>query len=268
MNIQKMIHAYISQGYDDVYASAKVCQDIILFKISKSKFNRNITLKGGIVIHNLSNNIRRATNDIDLDFIKYSLDDDTIRQFIDVLNKVEDDIKIIITDNIIPLHHQDYKGKRVSVSVCDNYGNELKTKIDIGINTHLDIHQNTLLFNFDPIGSSGTLLVNTPEQIFCEKMKSLMIHGINSTRYKDIYDFYYLIDSNLLSVSELKYCIKKLIFDDKSININNFKELSHYFSEIINDDLYMNKLKNPKINWIDEEMDAVISVICDFIGNL
>ena len=48
-------------------------QDIILSKISKSKFENNITIKGGVVMHSISNSVCRATRD--LDFIKYSLED-------------------------------------------------------------------------------------------------------------------------------------------------------------------------------------------------
>lgn len=52
-----------------------MCQDIILNKISESDFKNNITIKGGVVMHNISKDVRRATRDLDLDFIKYSLDD-------------------------------------------------------------------------------------------------------------------------------------------------------------------------------------------------
>ena len=51
--------------------STKVCQDILLAKISKGALNRNITIKGGVVMHNISKDSRRATRDLDLDFIKY-----------------------------------------------------------------------------------------------------------------------------------------------------------------------------------------------------
>ena len=35
--------------------------------------NKNVTIKGGVVMYGLSNDKRRATRDLDLDFIKYSL---------------------------------------------------------------------------------------------------------------------------------------------------------------------------------------------------
>ena len=49
------------------------------------------------------------------------------------------------------------------------------------------------MFNFEVFNNSMTLLINTKEQIFVEKLSSLLKHGIRTTRYKDVYDFYYLI---------------------------------------------------------------------------
>ena len=44
--------------------------------------SKNITIKGGVVMYGLSNDKRRATRDLDLDFIKYSLADESIKLFI------------------------------------------------------------------------------------------------------------------------------------------------------------------------------------------
>ena len=73
----------MKEGYTRANAIAKVCQDIILNEIAKSVYFKNVTIKGGVVMHSISNDKRRATRDIDLDFIKYSLDDDSIARFID-----------------------------------------------------------------------------------------------------------------------------------------------------------------------------------------
>lgn len=122
MNLKQIRQNYIDSGYEPLDASAKVCQDIILAQISKSPFNRNITIKGGVVIHNISKNDRRATRDLDLDFIKYSLDDKSIKTFINKLNYPKSDINIKIIGKIEELSHQDYNGKRVYIEISDkNY---------------------------------------------------------------------------------------------------------------------------------------------------
>ena len=48
------------------------------------------------------------------------------------------------------------------------------------------------IFDFTLLEGSVSLLINSPEQIVCEKLKSLLKFGIRSTRYKDVFDFYYL----------------------------------------------------------------------------
>lgn len=111
MNINDLIQKNINIGYKRIDAISKVSQDIILSKISKSNLKNNITIKGGVVMHNISHDIRRATRDLDLDFIKYSLEDKSIINFINKLNKVDDTIKIEVVGEIAPLHHQDYDGK-------------------------------------------------------------------------------------------------------------------------------------------------------------
>ena len=48
-------------------------------------------------MHNISKDMRRATRDMDIDFIQYSLEDKSIRNFIKELNNNDDGIKIKIT---------------------------------------------------------------------------------------------------------------------------------------------------------------------------
>lgn len=78
ININNLVNKYIDEGYEEIYANAKVAQDIVLTYLFKSKYKNNVTIKGGIVMYNLSNNARRATIDIDLDLIRIYLADDNL----------------------------------------------------------------------------------------------------------------------------------------------------------------------------------------------
>ena len=71
MNIQKLIEEANENGYHGDKASAKVCQDIVLKALSIGPLSRNVTIKGGVVMRSKTNNVRRATQDLDIDFIKY-----------------------------------------------------------------------------------------------------------------------------------------------------------------------------------------------------
>ena len=86
IDIDLMIKKEIENGYGDANAQAKVCQDLILKAIATSSLNKNVTIKGGVVMRSKTGNIRRATQDLDLDFIRYSLSDASIDAFISKLN--------------------------------------------------------------------------------------------------------------------------------------------------------------------------------------
>ena len=268
MNLQALIQKYTKTGYTDEDASAKVCQDLILIAISNSKYSQNITIKGGVVMHNLSNDKRRATRDLDLDFIKYSLEDSSIRNFINELDKSIKNINFEITDDIVPLHHQDYNGKRVFLKVKDSFDNEIDTKLDIGVHKLFELEQEQYIFDFDIINLGANLLINSPEQIFTEKMKSLLKFNIRSTRYKDIFDFYYLIDNKLLNKEKLEKCYKILIYNDETTNINNIKELINQFKRITDSKLYKTNLNNPKYNWLDKDIDDVTNKVQNYLTSM
>ena len=78
INLKDCIKEYRKAGYTREYATVKVCQDIIINRIYNSKYNEKITIKGGVVMFHLTQNIRRATKDIDMDFINLSITTENI----------------------------------------------------------------------------------------------------------------------------------------------------------------------------------------------
>lgn len=268
MNINNLVNKYLSLGYEIADAQSKVCQDLILYKIGKSKYAHNITVKGGVVMHNISKSIRRSTRDLDLDFIKYSLDDNSIINFINELNKSDKELIIRINGNIEKLHHQLYDGKRVNISITDNYNNFLETKLDIGVHKYFELEQDEYIFDFDILDGSVSLLINSPEQIFCEKLKSLLKFGIRSTRYKDIFDFYYLINNDILNKDRLLKYIDLLIIKDENINQNTIHEIILRLKTILYNRRFMAKLDNARSNWINIPVNDVITNVILYFNSL
>ena len=78
MDINEMIDMYMEDGLTRELAAARVCQDVVLKAISIGPLNRNVTIKGGVVMRSITGDARRATQDMDLDYIRYSLQDDSI----------------------------------------------------------------------------------------------------------------------------------------------------------------------------------------------
>ena len=219
-------------------------------------------------MHSISKDLRRATRDMDLDFIKYSLEDNSIIRFIDELSNVDDGIKIKIDGEIKELHHQDYDGKRVNIELFDKYGNKLKTKLDIGVHKLLDIKQDEYCFDLSIINKNANLLINSKEQIFVEKIKSLLKLVFRSTRYKDLFDFYYLINKTELDKEKLMNCFNILIFKDETMRENNIKDVVNRLQMTFNSNAYRNHLSNPKNNWLDITVDDAIMSVLKYIKSL
>lgn len=112
----------------------------------------------------------------------------------------------MINNDIEELHHQDYSGKRVYITLIDSNNYRIDSKLDIGVHKNFDIEQEEYCFDLNVINESVTLFINSKEQIFAEKLKSLLKFAYTSTRYKDIFDFYYLIKyGNLNKIRKISY---------------------------------------------------------------
>ncbi len=268
MNLEELRRKYLDNGFSLANAAAKICQDIILNKISKSKMNKNVTIKGGVVMYGLSNDKRRATRDLDLDFIKYSLDDESIKTFIDTLNLVNDGIKIYIDGDIQELHHQDYNGKRVNVILKDKSDFSVSAKLDIGVHKNLDIKQDEYCFNLEAINESATLIINSKEQIICEKLKSLLRFGIRTTRYRDIFDIHYLINKTNINKDDLINIIDTLIIKDTTMRENSIHDIIKNLNITLNNRIFKQSLSDAKNNWLNIPSEDVINNVIDYFKSV
>lgn len=182
MNINIIFNNYLSNGYSNLNAISKTCQDIILLQINNSNLNKNVTIKGGVVMYGLSNDKRRATRDLDL----------------------------------------------------------------------------------DAINESATLVINSKEQIVCEKLKSLLRFGIRTTRYKDIFDIYYLINKTDINKDDLLNIMNKLIIEDTVMKENNIHDIIKNLNHTIKNNVFKQSLSDARNNWLDISVDDVIDNVLDY----
>lgn len=49
-NLEDLVWIVRNDGYSEVNAEAKVCQDVVLKAISNSSLSGNVTIKGGVVM--------------------------------------------------------------------------------------------------------------------------------------------------------------------------------------------------------------------------
>ena len=170
-------------------------------------------------MYNLSKSDRRVTKDIDFDFIKYSIDKESVYFFIDKMNSLHDGLEVSIVGAIEDLNQEDYQGVRVNTIIKDKFNNKLSLKLDIGVHSYPAIEQDIMIFNFD-LGNNGvSISANPPEQIFAEKLRALVRFGTFSGRVKDIFDLCYLSDR--VDKTDLIKCIHTYILDDPDMREND-----------------------------------------------
>ena len=192
MNLSELRARYErEEGYSRLNATARVCQDVILAKLASSGMRDWVTVKGGVLMCALSGSSRRATQDIDLDFVRYPMTDASIRSFVSALSSLDDGVAVRIAGEIEELSQQDYKGRRVNLKISDGRST-FDTKLDLGVHASAVMEQDELWFDVAYRQEGVCLLANSKEQVFVEKLKSLLRHGIRSTRYRDLYDMYYI----------------------------------------------------------------------------
>ena len=256
-----------SKGYIDEIASGIVGQEIIIKAISMSSMADRVLLKGGIVMYNITSNARRATRDLDFDFIHYDISNNSnIDLFVDLLNR-RSEYNIKRFGEITTLHQEDYQGKRVYLEIKDKTYS-FRIKLDIGVHTLFAIEQTSIEFRFNQNGDTITLFANPVEQIIAEKLYSLAKHGVTSTRYKDVFDVYYLINNQPINRRVLNECITLLIEYGKS-NVKDIEDLCERIKDTFDSKLWYQRLLSSDQNWIEiNNYQELLNKVVDYIYSL
>lgn len=117
--------------------------------------------------------VRRATMDMDVDFVRRSISTEAIEAFVAKLDAASD-CSIAVDGKIVELRQQEYRGKRVFLRITDGHGYTVLTKVDVGVHAKVEVTQRELLFDVVTDEKHVKLLSNSKEQIFVEKLKSLL----------------------------------------------------------------------------------------------
>jgi len=254
-----------AEGYANAPARAKLAHDVVLKAMEACGFSRNVTIKGGVVMSGITGDIRRATMDMDVDFVRYGLTDENIDSWILRLNCLEG-IKIARSGDIVDLRHQNYHGKRVYLDITDSSGVVVSTKLDIGVHVYKQMAQKPMRFAIVLDENSATLPANTKEQMFAEKLKSLLRLGARSTRQKDVFDLCYLADK--VDRDTLRRFIALLVFADEGMRENNFVSIRVRMRRIFASTTFMQRLSGAGANWMNEAPRNVVAKILAFLDTM
>ena len=265
MDFQALHSRLVAKGYNDDTADAKIAHDVVLKAINSAGFRENLTVKGGVVMSGITDLIRRATMDMDVDFLRYSISNASVRHFVAILNRASD-CRIQIVGPIVSLKHQDYRGKRLFLKITDTQKISVKTKLDIGVHTWSDVQQKNFDFKIVTDTSTVSLQINPKEQIFVEKLKSLLRIGPVSTRFKDVYDMYYL--RTRVKKAVMRDLLKTYIFEDSKLRETDISEILSRLNRIFKDKGFLKGLKKPTSAWLDVPTETATKAILNFIGSL
>ena len=268
MNLSELRARYErEEGYSRLNATASVCQDVILAKLAASGMRNRVTVKGGVLMCALSGSSRRATQDIDLDFVRYPMTDGSIRSFVSALSSLDDGVTVRIVGEIEELSQQDYKGRRVNLKVSDGRST-FDTKLDLGVHASAVMEQDELWFDVAQRQVGVCLLANSKEQVFVEKLKSLLRHGICSTRYRDLYDLYYIGHRGDLDRERLKRYIDKEIVDNQDMWEKSIEDIVRRVERTLSNQQFLARMRSSHRDWIGKSAEEVARWLLGFLGSL
>ena len=251
------------EGYSRLNATARVCQDVILSKLAASSMRDRVTVKGGVLMCALSGSSRRATQDIDLDFVRYPMTDGSIRSFVSALSNLGDGITVRIAGEIEELSQQDYKGRRVNLKISDGCST-FDTKLDLGVHASAAMEQDELWFDVAHRQEGVCLLANSKEQVFAEKLKSLLRHGIRSTRFRDLYDMYYIGHRKDLNRERLA----RYIVEDRDMWDESIEDVVRRVERTLSNRQFLARMKSSHRDWIGRSADEVARWLPGFLATL
>ena len=259
------IAALEAAGYANATAMARLAHDVVLKALEVCGLRDNVTIKGGVVMSNMTGDVRRATMDMDVDFMHYGLTDENIDEWIRRLNCLEG-VSISRSGEIVELRQQNYRGRRVYLSISDRAGVTVVTKLDIGVHIYEEMSQQEMAFQISLDKSAASLYVNTKEQMFAEKLKSLLRLGTRLNRPRDVFDMFYLVDH--VDRDVLRRFLTLLVFDDAAMRERNFKDVCARLSRIFNARTYMRRLTVRRTNWLQVDPRQATSAILRFLQSL
>jgi len=193
--LQKLKNRAQSSGLSFQMTLQLFCQEEFLRRLSNSKFQDKLILKGGLFLYIITNFESRPTMDIDFLMKNWSNENEKILEMIqDIINTdTENEFIKFETKSIISISEQkEYHGARIKmVGVIGN--TRTPFDVDIGVGDIVIPKPNkrkleVLLANFN----SPEVLTYSLESTIAEKWDAMIDRMEFNSRMKDFYDIYYL----------------------------------------------------------------------------
>lgn len=138
--------------------------------------------------------------------------------------------------------------------------------MDLGVHKYLEIEQEEYCFDIAFNDEGASLLINTKEQMFVEKLRSLLKFGVFSTRYKDIYDMYYLCDK--INIKKLYDCIYIFIIKDLGMREDSIDRIIKRVDKIFKNNVYKNRVDKSDKRWLDDNIADIFKRILECLSTM
>lgn len=200
----------------------------VLMRLEKSEYKDNIILKGGVLLSSIIGNDLRTTKDIDATLKGLPL---TIEMVEEIFKEI---LSIDIKDNV---YFELVSIK--DIQITDEYGGfrlnikgtfyKIRTNFFIEITTGDIITPREIKYKYSSIFEDKkiNIMAYTIETIIAEKFESIISKNITTTRAKDFYDLYMLIDNHKDEINN--GVLKKAVINtfnkrNTTYDINLFRE--------------------------------------------
>ncbi len=214
----------------------------VLMRLEKSKYRDNIILKGGVLLSSIIGSDMRTTKDIDATLKSILLNEESIRNIFEEILSIDiNDGFLFKIENIKDIRLADaYGGYRINV-----YGefDKLRTHFFIEITTGDIITPREIKYKYNSIFEDKTIniMAYTLETIIAEKFESIISKNISTTRAKDFYDMYIIVNNHINKVNKVTL-VKAIKRTFKHRNTNfNIEYLNDIF-EIIKESIVLKEL--------------------------
>lgn len=240
----------------------------LLERISISKYKDNFILKGGMLISAMLGIDSRTTMDMDTTIKGFPLTKDNITNIMDEICNIEIDDNVTLKIKKVELIREDddYGGYRITFEA--KYNNEMPVIMKIDITTGDKITYKEIKYSFTLMLEDRKIQIwsYNVETIIAEKFEAIVKRGVLSTRIRDYYDVYMLINtqSKIIDKRTLKDAItltaqyrgtSEIIKDWKKIveKIANDSKMQQQWKRYQKDNFYAEEIEyNDLINAISK----------------
>lgn len=203
----------------------------ILMRIEKSNYKDNIILKGGVLLSSIFGCDMRTTKDIDATLKGIPLNEQSIRKILEDILSI--DVNDGCTFKIISIKdirlEEEYSGYRINVL---GMFDKLKNYFFFEISTGDTITPREIKYKYNSIFEDReiNIMAYNIETIIAEKFHAIISKNITTTRAKDFYDIYMLMNNHKNNINT-KNLVKAI---ERTFKSRNSKFDIGYFKEIIN----------------------------------